>query len=665
MENKELISFYEDLRCPECLGNISVIKETPKCKLCRIEYQIKEGIPDLRKDRSSYYCEFPKNEIEQFLADAKKDLEGTVRSYLKNKQLPPKLGEYIMGSGRAGWKYLLPISANSRILDLGCGWGTLAYGLAHSKCEVVALDSTLERMRLLFTRSVQDGLKNLRTVCAGDGKHLPFSDDTFDIVIVNGVLEWIPSGLPGDPGKLQREFLKEIRRVLTPSGALLLGIENRYAWKTWFRNPDGHTGLRFVPWLPRFLANMYSKIKGHGQYRNWLYGEKQYKRLLSHEGFDSSSFVVPLPGYQHPVWMVPLTQPKKIAKRVRRSVPSPLMKTLQYVKGRLTAMFPDAFTIIASSEHAKPNFLDRLLRHLNDLDISGWEDIPQEYADYRINGEMGIVTILLQKNGSGNVIKLPLHSRAIIELEHEVTFFQQSPKQLSNLLPRVISKGNFDAQEYFVYTFVPGSSGEGFRIEDWRLSKVLNSAVELLVGFDNEKDLTNASSQLADIEQKVLSLASSESQRNCVNNAVKRCQGFIEAISDDDWILGHGDFKLANCILAKDSLSIQGVIDWGGWSKKELPGYDLAFLLTDIKWRFGSSLEESIRLWRDNLPAESWAIQAIEHFNLATNRNIGDKEWKAIMAWQWLKRLAPLADLVECKRFDYNYLNRMFDVYAD
>ena len=121
MENKELNSFYEDLRCPECLGNISVKNETPKCEQCGIEYQIKEGIPDLRKDRSSYYCEFPKNEIEQFLADAKKDLEGTVRSYLKDKQLHPKLGEYIMGSGRAGWKYLLPISANSRILDLGCG----------------------------------------------------------------------------------------------------------------------------------------------------------------------------------------------------------------------------------------------------------------------------------------------------------------------------------------------------------------------------------------------------------------------------------------------------------------------------------------------------------------------------------------------------------------
>ena len=83
MENKELNSFYEDLRCPECLGKISVKNERPKCKLCGIEYQIKEGIPDLRKDRSSYYCEFPKNEIEQFLADAKKKFRRNRSKLLK------------------------------------------------------------------------------------------------------------------------------------------------------------------------------------------------------------------------------------------------------------------------------------------------------------------------------------------------------------------------------------------------------------------------------------------------------------------------------------------------------------------------------------------------------------------------------------------------------
>ena len=128
-------------------------------------------------------------------------------------------------------------------------------------------------------------LKNLQLVCAGDTKYLPFPDDSFDAVVVNGVLEWVPSGLPGNPREVQMAFLKEVRRVLKPEGCLFLGIENRYAWKTWARNPDGHTGLRFVPWLPRVLDDLYSRVNGKGGYRNYLYGPGQYRQLLSECGF--------------------------------------------------------------------------------------------------------------------------------------------------------------------------------------------------------------------------------------------------------------------------------------------------------------------------------------------------------------------------------------------
>jgi SAM-dependent methyltransferase len=178
----------------------------------------------------------------------------------------------------------------------------------------------MERMRLLWERARRDKLENLKTICAGDGQYLPFGDDSFDVVVVNGVLEWVPSGMEGNPGKLQRDFLAEIRRVLKPSGSLLLGIENRNSWKTWFRNKDGHTGLRFVPWLPRILASLYSRICGKGPYRNWLYSSGQYAKLLRGVGLDRAEFHVPLPGYHHPVWMCPLQDSEGIAKRVARPV---------------------------------------------------------------------------------------------------------------------------------------------------------------------------------------------------------------------------------------------------------------------------------------------------------------------------------------------------------
>ena len=203
------VSMIEGLSCPACQGALANEAMGMVCSSCGETYPVSNGIVDVRQDQSAYYCEFPREDIEAFLEGAAADMEGTVRDYLRGQAAPPRLGEYMLGLGRAGWKFLLPVSSESRILDLGCGWGTLAYGLADNAKEVVAMDSTMERMRLLALRSQQEGRENIKVICGGDGKHLPFADDSFDLVVVNGVLEWVPSGMAGHPGRLQAAFLRE------------------------------------------------------------------------------------------------------------------------------------------------------------------------------------------------------------------------------------------------------------------------------------------------------------------------------------------------------------------------------------------------------------------------------------------------------------------------
>ncbi len=542
-------------------------------------------------------------------------MDGTLRDYLRNQKAPAKLGEYIMGSGRAGWKYLLPISNTSTVLDLGCGWGTLAYGLAHGAKEVVAMDSTMERMQLLWTRAQKDNIHNLSTVCAGDGKHLPFEKNTFDIIILNGVLEWVPSGMNGHPGDLQLGFLKEVRRVLSPQGCLFLGIENRHAWKTWFRNPDGHTNLRYVPWLPRWAASAYSRMMGKGPYRNWLYSRSQYVQLLKRAGFHSTEFHVPLPGYHHPIWMVPLDQPDQISSRIQRKVQTFSQQVKQKLKGRLSALFPDAFNIVAHVEQTQPTYVDQLFEHLQSNMKGALGHCKPKKAQYRINAEMGMVTVMPnQQNKEGRlIIKLPLHQQAADGLHHECKFIQSPPTPCASLIPSMLAKGNFKGQEYVAFSYIPGVSGDHFIGSEKQERLPLKHAVEFLSQLHAiSKPSAKGNHLLPSLTQRVVRLAASTTQRAAVDNAGAACRDHASSLEATSWCFGHGDFKLANLIFDKESHRLNGAIDWGCWTASELPGYELAFLLTDLKWRQGCPLPQVFSGWKSKLPKESWALRAIE-----------------------------------------------------
>jgi ubiquinone/menaquinone biosynthesis C-methylase UbiE len=100
-----------------------------------------------------------------------------------------------------------------RLLDVGCGTGVLGARIRREmrSTSVVGLDFSagmLERAR------ARDGLLPL---VRGDGGRLPFRDGAFDAVVGTESFHWFP-----DPDGALAEF----RRVLRPSGRLLLALVN-------------------------------------------------------------------------------------------------------------------------------------------------------------------------------------------------------------------------------------------------------------------------------------------------------------------------------------------------------------------------------------------------------------------------------------------------------
>lgn len=204
---------------------------------------------------------------------------------------------------------LSPLKSNGgRILDFGCGYGATSRALARTFGQVIALDGSEDRIRLLNIACKQDRIENVTTVCHTDVERLPFADASFDAVVLIGVFEYLPQSMPElSVEQAHRMSLRSFWRILKPNGQLLLATKNRFGWNYLTGEPD-HSGIRFAPVLPRWMVDIRSRWAGRGPYRIINYSANGYNRLARSTGFDSIRLFWPVPGYQFAEYMVDLRE---------------------------------------------------------------------------------------------------------------------------------------------------------------------------------------------------------------------------------------------------------------------------------------------------------------------------------------------------------------------
>ena len=119
--------------------------------------------------------------------------------------------------------YDLPGNSKTRLLDAGCGIGVFTRFYARLGFKVTALDIT-DRAIQITKKSLE--LNNLTAeVLQGSVEDLPFSDNSFDYVISNGVIHHTPK---------TKKAIHEFYRVLKPGGKASIAIN----YKNWLlRNP--------------------------------------------------------------------------------------------------------------------------------------------------------------------------------------------------------------------------------------------------------------------------------------------------------------------------------------------------------------------------------------------------------------------------------------------
>jgi len=122
--------------------------------------------------------------------------------------------------------YLLPrLKDSARVLDIGCGPGTITADLAGRlpAGAVVGLDAAPDILPAARAESVRLGAANAG-FCAGDGYLLPFRDGAFDVVHAHQVLQHL-----SDPVAA----LTQMRRVCAPGG-LVAARDGDYGGMIWF-----------------------------------------------------------------------------------------------------------------------------------------------------------------------------------------------------------------------------------------------------------------------------------------------------------------------------------------------------------------------------------------------------------------------------------------------
>jgi SAM-dependent methyltransferase len=106
-------------------------------------------------------------------------------------------------------KYL-PIAPTDRVLEVGCGSGSMARLIARSfpQGEVVAVDTCQQYLDFAAARARSEGIRNL-AFRQGDVFALPFADASFDVIWTKYLLQWL---------KDQKRALAELKRVTRPGG---------------------------------------------------------------------------------------------------------------------------------------------------------------------------------------------------------------------------------------------------------------------------------------------------------------------------------------------------------------------------------------------------------------------------------------------------------------
>ncbi len=153
----------------------------------------------------------------------------------------------------------------NRLVDVGCAGGELTVALEPFANEVLAIDPWKERVQ----RAKENNSSEKIRFIVGYSDDLP--QGQADAVTCLEVLEHMPR-------EKALDFLRSLRRLLKPSGLLLLTTPNRPSFQR-------RLGLRCLRGKSRYPSYPYEATPGEDDYHWYEYSRAELRELLEDAGF--------------------------------------------------------------------------------------------------------------------------------------------------------------------------------------------------------------------------------------------------------------------------------------------------------------------------------------------------------------------------------------------
>lgn len=150
-------------------------------------------------------------------------------------------------------------AAPLRVLDYGCGRGTLVQMLRQAGCDCYGCDAFVQIGKAPRDFVLDQAWFGSVVRDMPDGR-IPFATESFDIAVTNQVIEHVED---------LELTLAELQRVLKPGGTLLNVFPHKLMWR------EGHCGVAFVHWFPkrsrtRFYYAWLCRSLGFGYHKDKL-----------------------------------------------------------------------------------------------------------------------------------------------------------------------------------------------------------------------------------------------------------------------------------------------------------------------------------------------------------------------------------------------------------